>query len=374
MPFDPQAFDTTRGPFGDHVHVIARLSQELHAAQSWASSFLDARSRVRHTLPGFQSVALRCPAEALRAIEARSEVVALLPDERVRGFLDHTVERTAVPPLWEEGLTGKDVRLAILDTGIDRGHPDFEGRITGHEDFTGRGVRDDSGHGTFVASVAAGSGEASRGRFRGAAPAAPLLVARVLDAEALGRMSDVMAGMLWALTREARVMCLALGTERAGRPDDALGAAVDQLTAAGVTVCAAAGPDAGAGEPSPACAAGALPVHAWDPVHQPASEPSPGGTETRHLAAPGLAVTASRAYGTQAGKPAGDQYVEASGSSAAAAHVAGVCALLLEAVPEATPTMLAQVLRHSARPIGGGRGAVHAMAALAELREIARRR
>jgi subtilisin family serine protease len=380
MPFDPHSFDSTLGPQRDHVHVVARLHQEMHGAQQWVSGFLDASARVRHTLPGFRCVSLRCAPAALATLAARPEVAELLPDGRVRGLLDRVIEASDVLPPWEEGFTGKDARLAILDTGIDRGHPDFEGRIAFLEDFIGCGVRDDVGHGTFVASVAAGSGEASRGRYRGAAPAAPLLVARVLDSRGEGRMSDVMAGLQWAMTCKARVVLLALGSEAPGSAGDALSAAVDQVVAAGIAVCVAAGAAAGGGRTSPATAARALRVSACDPA--PAEPGAPSGpapeprAETGELAVPGAGtgVTAARAYGTGIGRAVGEQYVEATGASAAAACVAGVCALLLEAVPEASPDQLGQALRSSGRALPDGRRAVHALAALAALRELARRR
>src|SRR5439155_26802227 len=190
---------------------------------------------------------------------------SIAPDDRVRACLEHTLEAAQVPPVWEEGLTGKGVRLALLDTGIDRGHPDFEGRVAAFEDFTGRGVRDDSGHGTYVASVAACSGEASRGRYRGVAPAASLLVGRVLDSDGRGRMSDVMAGLLWAIGLRANIVNLSLASEHPGSPADPLSAAAAEAVAQGIVVCAPArGPD-GDFTPSPAAAPGVIRVAAYDP-------------------------------------------------------------------------------------------------------------
>ena len=101
-------------------------------------------------------------------------------------------------------------------------------------------------------------------------------------------------------------------------------------------------------------------------------EPEAGGAATR-LAAPGQGVVAARAFGTPAESPVGDQYAAASGSSAAAANVSGVCALLLEAVPEATPAQLTASLLRASRALAEGRGALNALSALADLRERIRR-
>jgi serine protease AprX len=166
---------------------------------------------------------------------------------------------------------------------------------------------------------------------------------------------------------EARVVALALGTDVPGSAQDALSAAVDQVVDSGIPVCVAAGLAASGGSASPATAARALVVGACETC------PGPGVGEGG-LAAPGSGVTAARAYGTTVGTPAGEQYVTASGPSAAAAHVAGICALLLEAVPEATPEALAEALRAGGRALPDGRRSVSALAALAALRETARRR
>jgi subtilisin family serine protease len=87
------------------------------------------------------------------------------------------------------------VRIAIVDTGIDPAHPDFEGRIAAMTDLTGEGPVDGNGHGTHCAGIAAGSGAASDGKYRGVAPAATLYSAKVLRSDGQGMTSDVMAGV-----------------------------------------------------------------------------------------------------------------------------------------------------------------------------------
>ncbi|MEW9555286.1 S8 family serine peptidase [Nonomuraea sp. NPDC050783] len=72
------------------------------------------------------------------------------------------------------GLTGKGVKVAVLDTGIDATHADPVDRVSGGKDFTDEpDERDPVGHGTHVASTIAGSGAASDGRYRGVAAAPP---------------------------------------------------------------------------------------------------------------------------------------------------------------------------------------------------------
>ncbi len=343
-----EAFQETLGPDGDHVHVIAEVVPELHAAQSWADRVVPG-ARVRHSLPYFHAVALRCAPAALEALGAHPDVVSLEPDLRVRGCLDQGTCAMAIPSLWEAGLTGKGVRLAILDTGVDRGHPDFQGRLAGIEDFTGLGVRDDHGHGTFVTSVAAGSGEASRGRYRGLAPAADLLVCRVLNVSGEGRVSDVMAGLWWARTRDARVVSLSLATG-SGRAEGALARALMNGSASGMLVCQTM--EVKGREESERST-----------LLQCSSKPeAPVGV----LLMPGVRVGA-RAYGTQQGRPVMEGYCEASGLSAAAACLAGLCALLLEAHPEIPTAGVAAALRRTQAALPPGRP-LQAPAVLAQLR------
>jgi subtilisin family serine protease len=97
------------------------------------------------------------------------------------------MQQIGAPAAWARGLDGAGVTIAVLDTGIDATHPDLAGRIASGQDFTGTGgIADEAGHGTFVASVAAGSGAASGGEYRGVAPAATLMVGKVLGPDGSG--------------------------------------------------------------------------------------------------------------------------------------------------------------------------------------------
>ena len=96
------------------------------------------------------------------------------------------------------GLTGADVGVAVLDTGIYP-HEDFENRIMAFKDFVRRrpGPYDDNGHGTHIAAMIGGNGASSDGRYRGVAPGCGLIAVKVLDFRGNGFASDVLAGLRW---------------------------------------------------------------------------------------------------------------------------------------------------------------------------------
>ncbi|SEG65571.1 Subtilase family protein [Nonomuraea solani] len=101
-------------------------------------------------------------------------------DGRMRPTLDRSVPQIGAPAAWARGLTGTEVKVGVVDTGVDATHPDLAGRIAGQRNFTSDPEENDVvGHGTHVASTIVGGGEASGGRNRGVAYGATVLSAKV---------------------------------------------------------------------------------------------------------------------------------------------------------------------------------------------------
>lgn len=116
-------------------------------------------------------------------------------DGRVAPALDRSTAQIGAPAAWKAGFEGQGVKVAVLDTGVDAGHPDLAGRIADSKDFSDSGnVTDHFGHGTHVASIVGGSGAASDGTRRGVAPQADLLIGKVLGDDGYGTRP----GEVWA--------------------------------------------------------------------------------------------------------------------------------------------------------------------------------
>ena len=97
------------------------------------------------------------------------------------------------------------------------------------------------GHGTMVAGIIAGSGAASSGKYKGIAPGAKLLSVKVIDGKGDGKVSDIIAGIEWAVYNGADVLSLSLGGINLGETNPPITMAADNAADAGVVVCVAAG-------------------------------------------------------------------------------------------------------------------------------------
>jgi serine protease AprX len=352
-------------------------------------------------------VVVNATPDQIRAIAALTRVRSVWADKtlsffdqasRNRIFMDD-VESDPDLALLGIAPTGAGVTIAVLDTGVDATHPDLPYGTKVVQNVrvnaalnTGPGFLNPTavegivntdlvlGHGTSVASVAAGTGAASAGAHRGVAPGASILALSAGDLF----ITNVLEGFDYLLdnaTRFAvRVANCSWGTEGFFDPDDPVNIATRALYDAGITVVFASGNYG----PSPdtlnpySVAPWVIGVGSLNPSGGLSSFSSRGIFEELlyHpvLAAPGEAITAASPAVLNGGAP----YAVVSGTSFAAPHVAGVAALLLQENPTLTPADIKQIVQRSAVPILGldrsevGAGGLDAWAALATARYPAR--
>ena len=312
------------------------------------------------------------------------------------------------PPL---GYTGRGVRVAVLDSGIDGLHPDLRRptktiqnvKVLGYQKYASPTLTVEdldntdttTGHGTHVAGIIAGDGTASAGYYRGVAPGADLIGVGAADGT---DMLTALAGYDWVLANRDRYDIRVLNNSWADGtiaydPADPLNVASKAAADAGITVVFAAGNDGQA-------SGNVFNRYAWPEWVVSVGggtklgtlgDYSSAGDDVHHplLIAPGSFIASARAITgvvTDANSSPLDltdpmnpriiapehtlHYTAAIGTSMSAPHVAGVVALMLEANPALTPAQVRSILASTATPMPScpvahcGAGYVNALAAV----------
>jgi subtilisin family serine protease len=222
--------------------------------------------------------------------------------------------------------TGRGIRVAVLDTGMDLKHPDFGGRSPVTASFVpGEAVQDGHGHGTHCIGTSCGPKvPAGTPRRYGIATEATILAGKVLSNAGSGQDSWILAGINWAIQNRAVVISMSLGAPVA--PGQGFKQAYEQAAQAalnaGALIVAAAGNSGNQPVGSPANCPSIMAVAAVDANLQRAAFScigiNPNGGEV-DIAGPGVAVFSSTKLPTR--------YATMSGTSMATPHVAGCAAL-----------------------------------------------
>jgi len=228
---------------------------------------------------------------------------------------------------------GEGVTIAVLDTGIDRMHPDLSERIDGCVDYAGAKPKtedecaDENGHGTHVAGILAADGGPDDQGMTGIAPAATLLAYRVCNADGLCFSDDIAVAMRDAVDAGAQILVLGFGGQEAS---SFIKDAIDYAQEHEVLIVAAAGNDGPYEEEVdwPARDSRVVSVGAVDEDLVPTEFSSRGTNATTEryeqnegdveFGAPGVNIESTFKDGS---------YAVLSGTSMAAPHVAGLAAL-----------------------------------------------
>jgi thermitase len=256
------------------------------------------------------------------------------------------------PQAWSRTLGSDVVRIAVVDTGIDAGHPDLAGKVVAAANFTDSNTTQDlSGHGTHVAGVAAASFDNSIG-IAGMAPDARLMDIKVLAVDqtggTTGDCADVADGVVWATDHGANVLNLSLGSPT---PCLALELAVQYATSHGALVVAAAGNEGSTSRFYPAAFPDVLSVAATTNQDQLAGFSNRGASWV-DVAAPGDGIVSTLPTFDNGSGAVGYGFM--SGTSMAAPIVSGIAALIWGQMPPATARRAVETrIFATARPITG---------------------
>ena len=247
------------------------------------------------------------------------------------------------PPAWDTAKGDPEVVIAILDSGVDRTHPDLAAKVVSPgRDFANDDddATDDHWHGTHVAGIAAADTDNAVG-IAGVAWNCKILPVKVTDADGTGFYSWIIDGIIWATDQGAEVINLSLGGDY-DEPflEDACKYAFDR----GVVLVASAGNDAASVSYPAAYDSYVLAVAATDYDDAPADFSNFGPQVD--VAAPGVYIIgpAPQWFVGEAYLP----YLFASGTSQAAPHVSGMAGLIKSLKPELEPADIMKIIRYTA--------------------------
>jgi subtilisin family serine protease len=296
--------------------------------------------------------------------------------------------KVQAPAAWDLSTGNATTVIAIIDSGIDAGHPDLAGKIVAGYDFVDSDgtPNDANGHGTHVAGIAAALTNNAVG-VAGMDWQARIMPVRVLDAEGSGWNSDIVQGINWAYQNGAKILNLSLGgTTYTQSMQDAVNAAhaAGSLVVAAMgncrvydaTTCPVANPTN-----YPAAYDNVMGVAATGPTDAFASYSqygshcdisAPGGDMSSYHDPDGIystmptyAVYLTTHYSYY------KNYDYLNGTSQATPFVAGLAALIWALNPGLTPDQVQQIMQESALDLGDpgwdptyGWGRIDALAAL----------
>lgn len=387
-------------------------------------------------------IGTKATVEAVRLLDKEEDVyriiydppVKLLPeikDKYKESRLDHikkqnetrntayNVSLVRAPDVWEDGYTGQDIVVAVLDTGVNYNHQDLQNRMWTHPDYPNHGYdfvndnndpMDYNSHGTHCAGTVAGDGSA--GTQTGIAPGSLIMAVQVLGANGSGNMQQSLDGVQFALNYGADILSMSYGWADASDLVRYYWRAVMSHTlSAGVIAAVAAGNEGHRQDEFPIPAnvrspgdcpppwlhpdqtltggiSAAVTVGATDSNDNTAAFSSRGPLTWSHIepyhdypydpemglikpdiSAPGVSVN-SLTHNNNSG------YTLKSGTSMAAPAVAGILALMLSKNPELTPEEMSQIIEETSvnqpetksNSYGAGRiDALNALAAISPL-------
>lgn len=245
------------------------------------------------------------------------------------------------PEAWDITQGSAAVKVGVVDTGVDCGHPDLQGQCAAQANYVNYypgPIQDDNGHGTHVAGIIAARTNNGVG-VAGVASGVRLVALKALDSMGSGDTTTVVQAIRdAALVYGTRIINLSLG----GTNDDpTLRDAINGAYAAGALIVAAAGNSGTSTPVYPAAYDHVIAVAAVDSSLQRAAFSNYGSYID--LAAPGVNILSTYPGGS---------YAQLLGTSMAAPHVSAAAALVLSLRPDLGPDAVASILFQTADDLG----------------------
>jgi len=384
------------------VSVIVQLKQQTQDVEDLVSKF---GGDVTHDLGILHAVTAQLPASSAMKLANEPDVRWMSLDTEVANSKRKTtsesdevnsqpknyyLETLNVQPVWDSGLLGNGVTVAVIDSGVNpekdlqvnpyKAKPNS--RVVEQVTFNSNAghANDATGHGTHVAGIIAGSGYRSGGLYAGIAPQVNIISLKICDENGMAYESDAIAAMQWVLENKEkfniRVVNMSLNsTQESSYHASPLNAAAEILWFNGIVVVASVGNKGGGSGYNTANAAPAndpfiITVGAADEHNSPdfsddnlASFSAHGttldGFNKPELVAPGTDIISI--LGPEKWIPdhpdrvvMNGEYFRLSGTSMSAPMVSGAAALLLQDEPGLTPDQVKYRLINSGRSFGGG--------------------
>ena len=273
----------------------------------------------------------------------RREVLVTTPNDPYYSGYQWNMPITRANYAWDITKGSNSTVIAIIDTGVSLTHPDLSSKIVAGYDFVDNdsSPMDEQGHGTHVAGIAAAISNNGVG-VAGVDWNARIMPVRVLDENGSGWDSDIAEGIIWATDHGADVINMSLGGPTSY--PYTLQSAVDYAYSHGVVVVAAVGNSPNGIPIYPAACDHVIGVAATNSSDQRASFSNYGTFVD--IAAPGETIASTYWSG------GANVYAQASGTSMAAPHVAGLAALLVAVMPGSGAGAIEQRIEQTATDLG----------------------
>ena len=307
----------------------------------------DPSMEIHHIFEEYDAVSVTIPVSMEDSLNARSSIRLIEKDPEVKTTsqtISWGYRSLGVKDAVQVGLTGKGVRIGILDTGVRLDHPDLH--LSGSVSFVHgtKSPNDDNGHGTHVAGIIAAQNNGIGSV--GVAPEAQIYAVKVLDSYGEGNQSDVVKGIDWAINQNLDIINLSITSPQSS---DLLEAALQRAYNHGMLIVAASGnfPSAYNEKLNVLYPARYPTVIAVGSVNENLvrSTFSYYGNDLEFVAPGEKIYSTLNGFGEE-------EYGYLSGTSMASPYVAGMAALYKQAFPELNPSGIRLYMQKSALDLG----------------------